>query len=422
MRFPALYLLILAATFSFSQSCSTGDPIGPPPNSELLRITITRAFPDDPKIEAAKIIVTRTEDGTIGMPGRNIVITAGSGQVGGVTDGGDGTYEATWTGDSVGEVSVTAKDNDSDPVLESGVTFLALPYLETAWDIPIKLESPISTEGWDTAPFLYPSGNRLAFAYITLDMAMLPNGITRPVGQERPGQTYPQTLNIYLGEKPSGDAWWTDWTVENAQCNHFQTLPTYLSAPSVTSNGAYGFCTIQEYTGSGYSPTVICTVDPDFVIAPEPLGSPVDISGFGEDNPYYDISHGWLYFDVYDLSDPLSKQYIMASRNLGGVIFDTPVSVLNLNTDNVETQAFVYEPSGTIYFASDRDQEEYALAIWKTPIYGDQASGNPEMVMKGTVAVGRPSISYDGEWLCFAYAREESGGVNTDIAMCRRVE
>jgi len=92
-----------------------------------------------------------------------------------------------------------------------------------------------------------------------------------------------------------------------------------------------------------------------------------------------------------------------------------------LNTPHVETQPFVHEPTGLLYFASDRDRDEFQLAIYKAPIFGDSA-GSVEKVASGMLALGHPSVSWDGEWLVFSYAREESDGVNADIAICRKLE
>jgi hypothetical protein len=147
------------------------------------------------------------------------------------------------------------------------------------------------------------------------------------------------------------------------------------------------------------------------------------MDGLQEDNPYYDITNGWLYFDTSEISDPLSKQEIWAARSMGGVSFDQPVLVGGgLNTEDIETQPFVHEPSGYLYYASDREQDEFVLSIWRVPISGDQVMGIPERMTKGMLGTGRPSISLDGRWLCFSYAREESGGVNTDIAASKKME
>ena len=424
MRSHLLTGTIILLTALTLLGCPKSNVVTPPPESNLMRINVTRLYPDEPVIDAVRITITRTSDGTVVMPGRKIELTASTGNISLVTDRGNGDYEAVWTGSSTGEVAVIARDLDSDPPVESSLTFLAMAYLETAWDIPVKLASPVSTDGWDTAPFLYPDGNHLAFAYITLDLAALSAGVSRPIGQERPGQVTPQTLNIYLADHPENVlSRWTGWTVEDAQCNLFQATPTSLAAPSITSNGQSAFCTVQEFDGTSYTPASIYAVDAEFSTAPVPLGPPVDIEGFGEDNPYLDITHGWLYFDTYDLSDPLSKQDIRAARSLGGGVFDAPLLISgNLNTADVETQPFVYEPTSTLYFASDRQQEEFQLAIWRIPICADQANGMAELVAKGMLAVGKPSISYDGKWLCFAYARAESGGANADIAMAHLVE
>jgi hypothetical protein len=402
--------------------CVKNSPVTPSDN-DLLQIKVTRVYRDQPQIDAVRIVATRTSDGTVPLPGQNLEITADTGHVGTVIDNNDGTYDATWTG-GTGEITVTVRDPDTTPVLQNRLTFLSLDYLDIDWDIPVKLGTPISTDGWETAPFLYPDGNRILFSYVTLDLASAAADVVRPIGQERPGQVTPQILNLFVGKKSSDAvAWWTGWTVEHPDANFFMVNPPQLSAPSITSDGQTGFCTVQEYTGTGYSPTTIYRDDPDFRFAPIPIGQPVDMAGLGEDNPYYDVSHGWLYFDTYDLSDPLSKQNIWASRSLGGGSFDVPELMSGgLNTDSIETQSFVYEPDSVLYFASDREQPDYNLSIWKVPVYGSQSDGTPELVARGFLAMGRPSISYDGEWLCFSYAREESGGANADIAIAPRLK
>jgi hypothetical protein len=415
-------LLATILLVSFPFGCS-GNPVEPPPDHPDIRIAVARMNTDQTAIDAVKITVTRTQDGSIALPGRKIAVTASSGDVSLATDRGDGTYEALWTGETGSEVTLIARDTESDPVVETGLTFLALEFLSTEWDVPVKLAYPMSTDGWDTAPCLYPDGSGLTFAYITIDMVSLAAGITRSIGEERPGQVIPQTLNIYLATPPSDSpSWWTGWTVEHAQCNLFQSLPMHISAPSISGDGLSAFCTVQEYQGDSYGPTTIYSVDPEFQQTPVPLGPPVDIEDLGEDNPYYDSTHGWLYFDTYRLDDPFSKQDIWVAQTSGGGQFDTPYELEgDLNTADIETQAFVHEPASTIYFATDREQEEYQLAIWKAPLYGDYA-GTAEPVARGELAIGRPSLTLDGEWFCFAYARAESGGANADIAMAHRLE
>jgi hypothetical protein len=423
MRRIIFLILTILATGGFLLSCGTGNPVVPT-DSDLIRIQVSRLLPNVPAIEYARIIITRTENGSLGLPGRNIQVTADSGNVSGVTDRGDGNYEAVWGGQSIGEITVVASDADSDPKIETSLTFLALEYLSTAWDIPVKLSNPVSTDGWEGSPFLYPDARKLAFSYITLDLAALSAGVSRPIGVERPGQVTPQTLNIYLAEPKLGSkSWWSGWTIQNAGCNLFQATQTHISAPSVTSDLRYGFCTVQESTLTGFTPATIWTLNSEFSNAPVPLGPPVDMDGLQEDNPYYDIANGWLYFDTSEISDPLSKQEIWAARTLGGVSFDQPVLVGGgLNTEDIETQPFVHEPSGYLYFASDREQDEFLLSIWKVTISGDQITGIPERITKGMLGTGRPSISLDRRWFCFSYAREESGGVNTDIAACKKMD
>jgi len=415
----ACVLLVLMLSLT---GCGDGDnPITPPGDNPDLRISLTRLNPNHPIIDSVVITITRMENGKIKLPGRTIDITASSGDVGNVTDRGDGTYEAIWTGSPAAEVKLVASDPDTDPLVQSGITFIALDYLLPEWDVPIKLEKPISTDGWETAPFLYPDGKHLAFAYITLDMVALAAGIPRPIGEERPGQSVPQTLDIYIAERPDGPSWWTGWTVENARANTFQSLPMHLSAPSLTSDGQTAFCTVQEFDGTAFEPTTLYTIDTAFAYAPTPIGPPVDMTGLGEDNPYFDSMHGWLYFDTYDLGDPLSKQNIWAAQSLGGGQFDDPVALQDLNTKQIETQAFMHEPTGMLYFASDRGKQEFQLAIWRSSVLGSM-TGVPERVAEGALALGRPSITYDGEWFCFVYARMEPGGTNADIAMSRRIE
>jgi len=402
--------------------CSgTNTPIIPPDDNPDFRISVSRLNPNNPAVDAVVLKMQRLEDGKVGLPGRTIEVTASRGSVGLVTDRGDGAYEAIWTGSAEGEVVVTAKDMDSDPQIHTGITFLALDFLLPEWDVPVKLMSPISTDGWDTAAFLYPGGDRLAFGYITLDLLARAAGITRPIGEERPGQATPQMLNIYIAERPNSQSWWTGWTVENAAVNLFQALPMNVSAPSVSSDGMTGFFTVQEFDGASFGPTKICKTDADFVQAPVEVGAPVDMTGLGEDNPYFDATNGWLYFDTYDLGDPLSKQNLWTAQSVGGGQFDDPVPLTDLNTFNVETQPFMHEPSGMLYFASDRWDEEFVLSIWRASVIGSY-TGTPEKVAGGALAVGRPSISYDGKWFCFVYVRLESGGANADIAMCRRIE
>ncbi len=416
---PACVLVILAASMA---ACTDGtDPITPPDDNPDMRIAVSRLNPDNPEIRTVIVTVTRLQNGTVALPGRPIEITSNYGDISPLTDRGDGTYEAIWTGTPVGEVTLVAADTDTDPLIQTSITFLALEHLVPEWDVPIKLKSPISTDGWETAPFLYPDGNRLAFAYITLDMVALAAAITRPIGEERPGQSVPQTLDIYIAERPDGPSWWTGWTVENADINLFQALPMHIAAPSVTSTGLEGFCTVQEFDGEAFEPTTLYTTDPDFTLAPVPIGPPVDMSGLGEDNPYFAVTSGWLYFDTYDLGDPLSKQNLWAAQSMGGGLYDDPVPLTSLNTVNVETQPFVHEPTNMLYFATDRQREEFQLAIWRSSVFGS-TTAQPEKVAEGALALGRPSISYDADWFCFVYARVESGGTNADIAMCKRME
>jgi len=424
VRFLILTILI-GLLFLTGFGCASETPIAPPQETENISISLTRLYPEQSSIEAVRVIVTRTDEEGKSLPGRKIQLAATSGEVGTPTDLGDGSYEALWTGKAIGEVTLTAVDVESDPQLQTSVTFLALEWLDREWDVPIKIGYPVSSDGWDTAPFLSPDGSKLIFAYITLDMASLAANIFRPIGQERPGQVIPQTLNIFIAEKPQTEKnWWWGWHVEHARCNLFEVEPTYFSAPSITMDSRMAFCTVQRYAGGGkYKPSVICSVDPEFSIKPSELGAPVDMPEYGEDNPYLAISSGWLYFDAYDLSDPLSKQDIWAARWLGGGSYDKPVRMpVGLNTDDIETQAFVYEPDNMMYFASDREQEEFQLGIWKVQVWGDQVTGVPQPVAKGPLAIGRPSISLDGNWFCFAYARAESGGANADIAIARKLK
>ena len=380
-------------------------------------------YPAQGSIESVLITVTRLENESDPLPGRNIEIISSSGDVGNVSDKGNGKYDAVWTGDSEGEVVITATDKDSDPPINAVLTFLALEYLDSEWDVPVKIPSPISTGGWEATPFLYPDGSRLVFSYITLDILALAAGYTRPIGQERPGQTFSQIYNLYIAENPDIDQLLlTGWTVENAYSNHFYSTPTELSAPSVASSGFPAFCTVRFKQGDYFTPSAIYSLDSDFTQEPIALGQPVDMDGTGEDNPYLDVTNGWFYFDTYDSSDPLSKQDLWSAQYLGGMSFDTPVPLSDLNTADIETQPFVYEPDSEIYFASDRDDEEYQLSIWKAPIFGDTA-GAPELFAKGMLAVGKPSIGFNGKMLCFSYAREESStGANADIAISRRIE
>ena len=271
-----------------------------------------------------------------------------------------------------------------------------------------------------------PEATIIAFAYITLDYSLYTQGTIRPIGQERPGQVTPQTLNIYLGKRDTDNPlWWTDWTVTNAQCNLFQAVQTAVAAPSVTSDGLEAFCTVQTNSGSGYTRTNIYSVHPDFSHAPSPLGPPVQMDGYGEDNPYMDVTHGWLYFDAYDLSIQKAGQDIWASESTGGTNFSDPALVSGgLNTEDVEAQPFVYEPTSTLYFASDRPPRDYQyhLSIYKVSINGSSISGEPQIEAQGHVVLARPSISYDGTWFCFTYARQEPGGLNADIAMAKKMQ
>jgi hypothetical protein len=415
-------IVIIFLFLGLCAGCAKTNPVTPTDN-DLLQIKVTRVHTDQPTIDSVRVIATRTSDGIIPLPGQKIEISSDTGHVGAVIDHNDGTYDVTWTG-GTGEVTVTVRDPDTTPVLQNRLTFLVLDYLDTDWDIPVKLAAPISTDGWEAAPFLYPNGNRMIFSYVTLDLAAAAADVLRPIGQERPGQVTPQILNLFIGQKPTDAvAWWTGWTVEHPDANFFMTNPAQLSAPSITSDGLAGFCTVQEYTPQGYTPTTLYRDDPDFRFAPIPLGQPVDMAGLGEDNPYYDVTHGWLYFDTYDLSDQLSKQDMWASRSLGGGTFDVPQLISGgLNTASIETQGFVYEPDSMLYFASDREQPDFRLSIWKVPVYGSQSDGTTELVARGFLAIGRPSISLDGNLLCFSYAREESGGANADIAIAPRLK
>ncbi len=417
-----IFTLTLITLAGLTIACSGGgNPISPPGDNPDMRIAITRLLPDNEAVDAIVITITRLENGTIALPGRNIQIEASSGSAGMVTDRGDGTYESIWNGVAGGEVTIVATDLDSDPVVQTGLTFLALEFLLAEWDVPIKLKSPISTDGWETAPCLYPNGDRFAFAYITLDLVAYAANVNRPIGEERPGQSWDQTLDIYIAERPAGPSWWTGWSVEHAEVNNFQIGQMNISAPSMTTDGANAFLTVSEFDGDTYEPTTIYKVDPEFLGIPYAIGPPVDMSGLGEDNPYFDSQHGWLYFDTYDLGDPLSKQNIWAAQSFGGDLFDDPVPLTDLNTANIETQPFMHEPEEMLYYASDRGQEDFVLAIWRSQTFGSFTS-NPEQVAYGDLALGNPSISYNGEWFCFAYARIDPGGANADIAMCRRIE
>ena len=417
-------LLILILIFTCQLlSCIKGTSPFTPTDTEDFRITATRWNPSNTSIEAVLITVVRTQNVTLQLPGRDITMTVSSGNIAGLTDHGDGSYDAVWTGEPSGEVTVIATDNDSDPVVQTSITFLALDFLDPEWDIPIKLADPVSTDGWETASFLYPSGNFVAFGYITLDMVALAADIVRPIGEERPGQSVPQTMDIYIAERPAGPSqqWWTGWNVEHAQANLFQSLPMHMSAPMITSDSSMAFCTIQEFNGLGYNPTAIYSIDPGFNNAPTALGPPVDLGGLGEDNPYFDITHGWLYFDTYDLGDPLSKQNIWAAQSLGGGLFDDPVPLTDLNTPDIETQPFIDEDTGRIYFATDRDADEYVLGIWRATI-SDTFAGFPEQFAVGQVALGRPSFSENDQWFCMTYATIDSHGSDANIAMSRRLE
>ena len=404
-------------------SCNEGYSPVVPTDTENFRIAAARWNPANTSIEAVLISMARMQNDSLELSGRDITMNATSGDVHAVTDHGDGTYDALWTGDPAGEVTIIATDNDSDPPLQTSITFLALDYLDPAWDVPIQLADPISTDGWETAPFLYANGSRLAFAYITLDWVALSAGIERSIGQERPGQSTPQTLDLYIATPPTtfNSQWWTGWTVENAQVNLFQSLPMYISAPMVASDGLTAFCTVQEFNGDGYDPTKIYTLDSEFLNAPTPLGFPVDMTGLGEDNPYFDATQGWLYFDTYDLGDTLSKQNIWAAQHLGGGLFGDPVPLIDLNTPDIETQPFIDEDAGMIYFASDRGQDEYMLAINRATISGT-FTGAPEQFAVGKVALGRPSFTENGEWFCMSYAVISADGSDADIAVSRRVE
>ncbi len=413
--------LTLITIMIVSISCGTGDPVTPPGENPGMQIALSRANPDHPEINLVIITVNRTEDGGIALPGRNIEITSSSGDIGLVTDRGDGTYEAIWTGTPEGEVSIIATDPDTDPPVQAGITFIALEHLLPEWDVPIKLKNPVSTDGWEAAPFIYPDGDKLVFAYITLDMVALAADVTRLIGEERPGQSTPQTFDLYIAERPDGELWWTGWTVEHAEMNYFQALPMHIAAPSVTSDGLACFVTVQEFVQDAFEPTTIWICDPDFMMAPSPVGPPVNMTGLGEDNPYYDATNGWLYFDTYDLGDPLSKQNIWAAQTLGNWQFSDPVPLVDLNTVNIETQPFMHEPTGMLYFATDRGQDEFILAIWRSSTSGTFTL-TPEKVAGGNIALGCPSISYDGEWFCFMYARMDASGANADIAMARRIE
>jgi len=420
-----LLTLILSILIIMTAGCAgDGDPTTPSGDNPDLRVTVSRLFPENTKIEMVSIEVTRLEDGKMELPGRNIQILASSGDVSAVTDHGDGTYGAIWSGDSGDEVTLTVTDLDSEVPVTTSITFIAMDYLLSKWDVPIKLADPVSTDGWEAGAFMYPTGDRIAFAYITLDIVALAADITRSIGEERPGQSFPQTFDIYVADNPDfpeSISWWTGWGAENVNANKFQALPMHLAAPSVTSDLLYGFCTIQEFNGESYTPTKLYVTGSEFIETPEPIGSPVDMTGLGEDNPYFDVTNGWLYFDTYDLGNPLSKQNLWAARSLGGLMFDDPVPLSDLNTIDIETQPFMHEPTGMLYFASDRMRSEFELAIWRASTIGDFTS-NPEKVAEAGLAVGRPSISLNGEWFCFSYASLEASGADADIALCRKLE
>ncbi|MFH1675891.1 MAG: hypothetical protein ABIC40_02615, partial [bacterium] len=352
-RFLIISILPFLLCISFC-GCPN-QPVTPPNNHPGISIAVNRLYPTQASIETVLITVTRLENESDPLPGRKIEIISSSGSVGDVHDKGNGKYDAIWTGISEGEIKITATDKDSDPPVGTTLTFLALEYLDSKWDVPVKIPSPISTEGWEAAPFLYPDGKRLIFSYITLDVLALAAGYTRSIGQERPGQTFPQIYNLYMAENPDIDhLLLMGWTVENAISNHFESTPTELGAPSVTSSGFLAFCTVQFKQGDYFTPSAIYSVDSDFTQAPIAVGPPVDMDGTGEDNPYLDLIHGWLYFDTYDSSDPLSKQDLWTAEYLGGTSFDIPLPLSDLNTPAIETQPFVYEPDSDIYFASDR--------------------------------------------------------------------
>jgi len=411
-----LFLVIILA------SCNgTGDPVTPPGYNPDMVVSITRTDPLNPAIDQVNVIVTRKEDGTLELPGRTIEIIPSSGSIGVITDRGDGTYETVWSGSPAGEVSLVAIDRDSDPSITAGITFLALDYLIPMWDVPVKLESPMSTDGWETAPSLYPDGNAIAFSYITLDMVSYSGGVRRSIGEERPGQSNPETMDLYIATRPDKDVWWTGWTVENASINIFQPLPMNISAPTVASDLGSAYCTVQVYNGDSLEPTRIYLADPDFSMAPIALGPPVDMTGLGEDNPYFAANTGWMYFDTYDLGDPLSKQNIWAAESYGPGLFYDPVPLVDLNTVNIETQPFLHEQSTYLYFATDRNEDEFILAIWRAQVVGSFTSQS-ELVARGQVAMGHPSVSFDEEWFCFNYARIDSNGANADIAMSKHLE
>jgi hypothetical protein len=416
---PAIILIFMMAVYGCS---GTGNTVVPPEQSDLIRVGVTRLFPDDPEIKSVVFSIFRSTNGTFGLPGRNLVAEASSGDASTVTDKGGGNYEAMWTGTASGEITVLIKDMDSDPPVETGFTFLAMEYLDTEWDVPVKIPNPVSSPGWEASPFIYPDGRKIAFSYITMDMASLSAGIERSIGDERPGQSIPKTFDIYLAGLKSGSQNLLDWNITHPDGNLFQSAPVNMSAPSVTSDLSTGFCTLQFQDGDSFTPSAIFITDPEFDQTPSEAGKPVDMDGFGEDNPYMDVTSGYLFFDVYDTSDPLSKQDIWVAQSFGGGTFDTPHEIQGgLNTGDIEAQPFIHEPQSEIYFASDRENDEFILSIWKASIFGDQA-GFPELVAKGMLGVGNPSITYDGKLLCFAYAREESGGVNEDIAISRRLE
>jgi hypothetical protein len=228
---------------------------------------------------------------------------------------------------------------------------------------------------------------------------------------------------LYFAENPNDEfSYYTGWEISNALINTYQTSSTMITSPSVTSDSLTGFCTVQEWDGSQFSTATIYITDADFENSPSRIGAPVDMQGFGEDNAYYNINTGYLYFDAFDLSDPLSKQDIYAAVSLGSGTFNTPVELSGgINTVDVETQPFVHEQSSTLYFASDRDRDEFQLALYKASVFGDSAN-SVELVALGMLGLANPSISEDEEWMCFSYAREEQYGANADIALCRRLE
>jgi len=421
ITFTTFTTLILLLVILLASCDGIGDPTTPSDEDPDMRIEITRLNPANTVVEGLFITITRTQNQTVELPGRNIEIAASSGEVSLVTDRGDGVYEAVWTGAPVGEVTLTASDLDSDPVVSANITFLALEFLLSNWDVPIRLKDPISTDGWEAYPFIYPDGEKIAFSYITLDMASLAGDVTRPIGEERPDQSIPQTMDLYIADRPNGDVWWAGWEVENAPVNYFQALPMHIAAPMITSDGFAAFCTVQELDGVNYTPTKIYSIDPDFSGTPIAVGAPLDMTGLGEDNPYFDATNGWMYFDTYDLGDPLSKQNIWAAQSIGGGQFMEPEPMIDLNTGNIETQPFMQEQSGWLYFASDRQAEEFILGIWRAPVSGSFSSP-PEIVARSEMALGKPTITLDNEWMCFVYAKIDGSGANTDIAMCKRIE